>query len=207
MRIGIAVLARAPVAGAAKTRLSPLLGAAGAARLQARLLEATLAKAVALPDARVTLWVAGDAAHPSVVAAAQHHGVTVLPQQGADLGARMAHAAAHALAAPGVAAALVIGTDCPALRTAHLEQAAAALARHPVVLVPAEDGGYVLLGLRAPQPALFEGVAWGGPQVLAATRQRIAAAGLRHVELPALPDLDTPADYQDALARGWIVAA
>jgi len=75
------------------------------------------------------------------------------------------------------------------------------------VLVPAEDGGYVLLGLRAPQPALFEGVAWGGPQVLAATRQRIAAAGLRHVELPALPDLDTPADYQDALARGWIVAA
>ncbi|MCA3227671.1 MAG: TIGR04282 family arsenosugar biosynthesis glycosyltransferase, partial [Burkholderiales bacterium] len=148
-----------------------------------------------------------DAAHPSVVAAARHHGVTVLPQQGADLGARMAHAAAHALAAPGVAAALVIGTDCPALRTAHLEQAAAALARHPVVLVPAEDGGYVLLGLRAPQPALFEGVAWGGPQVLAATRQRIAAAGLRHVELPALPDLDTPADYQDALARGWIVAA
>jgi uncharacterized protein len=73
-----------------------------------------------------------------------------------------------------------------------------------VVLGPARDGGYVLIGLQRPQPALFDGIAWGGPTVLAATRERIARARLRCHELPPLPDLDTPDDYRRAVAAGLL---
>lgn len=194
----IAVLARAPVPGQAKTRLIPLLGAEGAAQLQARLIEATLAKARALPDCAVTLWVAGDAAQ--LPAAAQS--VPVEPQVGADLGERMAHAFDRTLRR--ARQVVVIGTDCPAMTPAHLQAAFAALATHDVVLQPATDGGYVAIGLTRPQPELFAGICWGGAEVLAATRERIGALGLRAALLDPLPDLDTPEDYMHATAQGWL---
>jgi hypothetical protein len=81
-----------------------------------------------------------------------------------------------------------------------------ALRTHDVVLQPATDGGYVLIGLARPQPPLFDSIDWGGPQVLRQTRSRIAALGLRCALLPALHDLDTPADLQRALAAGWLAA-
>jgi uncharacterized protein len=200
--LGIAIFARAPVPGAAKTRLIPLLGAEGAARLQAQLLHAALAKATAVSGAACTLWVAGDPALPAIVAAAARHRVPIEPQQGADLGARMHAAMAHTLATH--ARCLVIGTDCPALTTAHLLQAADALATHDAVLGPANDGGYVLIGLTQARPALFEDIAWGSASVLQATRARIAQAALRTFELAPLPDLDTPDDYRHARAQGWL---
>ena len=199
--IDIAVFARAPVPGEAKTRLIPMLGAAGAAALQRQLIERTLATACAVPAARVTLWVAGDPAHPFIVAAAARFGIPVAGQAGADLGARM-HRAFVQTAAPLV----LIGTDCPQLRPDDLAAAAAALDRHDVVIQPATDGGYVLIGLARPQPALFESIDWGGPQVLQQTRARIAVLGLRCVLRPALDDLDTPADLQRALAAGLLEA-
>jgi rSAM/selenodomain-associated transferase 1 len=202
--VEIAVFARAPVAGQAKTRLIPLLGAEGAAALQARLLQAALAKASALPGATCTLWAAGDADHPAITAVAAQRRIPVAAQVGDDLGQRMQHAMAVALSQH--AGCLIIGTDCPALTTAHLAEAATALQTHDVVLGPAEDGGYVLIGLTRPRPDLFEGIAWGSSTVLAATRQRIGAAGLRLHELPALPDLDTPEDYRHAQAQGWLPA-
>lgn len=205
MTIGIAVFARAPVPGQAKTRLIPRLGADGAARLQARLIDATLATACALPAARCTLWVAGDAAHPALAAAAQRHQIEIRTQAGADLGARMHGAVAATLARP-LPTCLVIGTDCPALGVAHLDEAAAALTRHDAVLGPAHDGGYVLIGLTRPQRALFEGIAWGTADVLEQTRARLRAAGLTWHELPVLPDLDTPQDYDEAVAHGWLAA-
>jgi glycosyltransferase A (GT-A) superfamily protein (DUF2064 family) len=105
------------------------------------------------------------------------------------------------LAAIGAAGpTLVIGTDCPVLEVAHLQQAAAALATHDAVLIPAEDGGYVLIGLRRAQPEVFADVAWGTPQVLATTRQRLRSAGLSLRELPALWDIDRPADLARLLA-------
>jgi rSAM/selenodomain-associated transferase 1 len=202
--VAIAVFARAPVAGEAKTRLIPLLGADGAARLQARLLQAAVAKAIALPGAACTLWVAGDPDHPAITAVASNHRIPVAAQLGDDLGQRMHHATVVALSRH--AGCLVIGTDCPALTTAHLAEAAAALQTHDVVLGPADDGGYVLIGLTRPRPELFEGIAWGSNTVLPATLQRIRAAGLRLHQLPALPDLDTPDDYRHAQAQGWLPA-
>jgi glycosyltransferase A (GT-A) superfamily protein (DUF2064 family) len=73
-----------------------------------------------------------------------------------------------------------------------------------VVLGPALDGGYVLIGLRRPQPALFADIAWGRPTVLAATRARIAQARLRCHELPPLRDLDTAGDYDAAVSEGLL---
>jgi rSAM/selenodomain-associated transferase 1 len=202
--LDIAVFARAPVPGEAKTRLIPRLGAEGAARLQQRLIESALEKSVALPGARVTLWVAGGADHPFVAACAQRVGVAVRTQQGPDLGARMLHAFADTLAPSRGERCLLIGTDCPALTVADLAMAAQALVTHDAVVQPADDGGYVLIGLRAAHARLFEGIEWGQPTVMQATRERMAQLGLRWCERPPLPDLDTPADYERALAAGWL---
>ena len=154
-----------------------------------------------MPGARVTLWVAGDTAHPFVTEVSARFGVALATQVGNDLGERM-HNAFVAAAAPLV----LIGTDCPQLSSGDLTAAAAALASHDVVLQPATDGGYVLIGLARPQPPLFESIDWGGPQVLQQTRSRIDALGLRCALRPPLPDLDTPADLQRALAAGWLAA-
>jgi hypothetical protein len=97
---------------------------------------------------------------------------------------------------------LVIGADCPALAPQHLRDAADVLSRgEDVVLIPAEDGGYVLIGLAAPQPALFAGVEWGSNRVMIKTRELMRAEGLRWSELPALWDLDRPEDLCRPLAR------
>jgi hypothetical protein len=180
-----------------KTRLIPELGAEGAAALQARLIEGTLAKAHAVGDASVCLWLAGATATYRVPPGQQWQ-----VQQGADLGAKMAHAFLVTLAR--ARACVLIGTDCPALQLAHVRRAFAELEQHDVVVIPAEDGGYVLIGLTAPQPRLFEDIKWGEPTVMQATRARIEAAGLHAAYLPALPDLDTPSDLARARAAGWL---
>lgn len=202
----IAVFARAPVAGAVKTRLIPRLGAAGALGLHRQLVESTLFRARDAALGEVTLWIAGDAGHPEVQACVKRQRVKLAPQQGDDLGARMHAALSATLAAQPGRGCLLIGTDCPALSSQHLQRAAQLLATHDVVLGPAHDGGYVLIGLNAPRPALFEGIAWGSDAVLAATRARIDATGLRSAELDPLPDLDTADDYDSALTAGWICA-
>jgi hypothetical protein len=200
--VRIAVFARAPVAGEAKTRLIPMLGADGAAALQRRLIERTLATACAVPGAQVTLWVAGDNEHPFISEVSARFGVALAAQVGNDLGARMQHAF-EAAGAPLV----LIGTDCPQLAPPDLAAAASALAANDVVIQPATDGGYVLIGLARPQPALFESIDWGGPQVLRQTQARIATIGLRCALRPTLDDLDTPADLQRALAAGLLTGA
>jgi glycosyltransferase A (GT-A) superfamily protein (DUF2064 family) len=93
-------------------------------------------------------------------------------------------------------ALLIVGTDCPVLTPAHLQQAADALQSHDAVLIPAEDGGYVLIGLRRPLPEVFKGVAWSTPRVLAQTEAQLRAAGASWRLLPALWDVDEPADWQ-----------
>ena len=201
----VIVLAKAPQAGLAKTRLIPALGAAGAAALAARLLDDAVDRALAAKLGPVLLCGAPDLLHPAFTRHAARPGVTLALQVGADLGERMHHALAsvldHALTAPHQA--LLIGTDSPALSAALLRQAAATLATTDVVLVPALDGGYALIGLHRPAPGLFAGMAWSTPQVLAHTRQRLAAAGLRHIELPAVPDIDEPTDLAH-LPAGWL---
>lgn len=191
-RLAIAVFVRAPAAGAAKTRLIPALGAAGAARLQRRMAVHALEVAQRVETGPVAIWAAPDAEHRFFRAVQRHCVVGVHAQAGADLGERMA-AAFAAQAGP----LLLIGSDCPALQPAHLAAAAKILLDEngkDAVFIPAEDGGYVLVGLRRPQPPLFQGVDWGSERVMAQTRQRLAGLGLRWAELPCLWDVDRPED-------------
>jgi rSAM/selenodomain-associated transferase 2/rSAM/selenodomain-associated transferase 1 len=191
----VAILAKAPVAGLAKTRLIPLLGAAGAARAQRRFALQTLATTRAACTGEVTLWCAPNAAHRFFRALARRHGVATIDQPGGDLGQRMAAAMFHHFARAPQQPLLIVGTDCPALTPEHLQQAADALQTADAVLIPAEDGGYVLIGLRKPVPEVFTNIEWSTPQVLAHTRERLRAAGASSHLLPTLWDVDEPADW------------
>ncbi len=189
MNTPIALLARAPVAGQAKTRLIPALGPAGAAALAERMLEHAVAQAVAAALGPVTLWVTPDATHPAFARLVARHGIALALQPPGDLGARMA-----AVFAQASGPLLLMGTDAPALDARRLRDAAAALQSHDAVFVPALDGGYALVGLRRAAPTLFDHMRWSTPQVMADTRQRLSRANLRHAELPAVADIDEPAD-------------
>lgn len=186
----IAVLAKAPIPGFAKTRLIPAIGAHAAAVLQERLTERAVATACAAGVGPVTLWCSPTIDQASFQDLARRFPILLRQQPDGDLGGRMLGAIA-AQNGP----TLVIGTDCPALTVEDLRAAAAALENADVVLIPAEDGGYVLIGTRAVHPDLFSGLAWGTPQVLGQTRARIAALSLKCVELPTLWDVDTDADF------------
>jgi uncharacterized protein len=197
--VAVAVLAKAPVAGLAKTRLIPLLGAVGAARLQARLTERAVATASEAAIGPVTVWAAPDPAHPVFLAIKARSGIALARQCDGDLGARMLEAIA---AADGPA--LVIGTDCPALTPTHLRGAADILRNGTdVVVCPAEDGGYALIGMRTPEPALFADMRWGTPEVMAETRRRLRARGLSWHEPVTLWDVDLPADLERLREIGW----
>ena len=183
-------MAKAPVPGFSKTRLIPSIGAHAAAVLQERLTERAAATALASAIGPVTLWCTPDPSHASFRELVTRHKVTLKRQPGGDLGARM-----FAAMAASDGPTLVIGTDCPALTAEHLRAAAAALqGGADVVLIPAEDGGYVLIGARVPQPEIFAGVAWGTATVLNETRARIAALNRTSIELPPLWDVDTDVD-------------
>ena len=182
-------MAKAPIPGQTKTRLISTIGAHAAAILQERLTERTVATARAAAVGPVTLWCAPDRGHSSFRELVTRHAVTLKRQPVGDLGTRML----AAMAASG-RPTIVIGTDCPAFTPEHLRAAAHALRDADVVLIPAEDGGYVLIGARVAHSQLFSGIAWGTASVIAETRARLAALGLKAVELPALWDLDTEAD-------------
>jgi rSAM/selenodomain-associated transferase 1 len=189
-RVAVAVLAKAPLAGFAKTRLIPVLGADGAALLQARLIERAVATACAAAIGPVTLWVTPDEAHPAFQALAARLDIALARQGDGDLGARMLAAVA---AANGHC--LVIGTDCPALTSDHLRSAADILRdRTDAVVIPADDGGYVLIGMRREQPALFSDMRWSTPDVMRETRRRLTQLGLTWQEPVTLWDVDVPAD-------------
>ena len=193
MSVPVIVFAKAPVPGEVKTRLIPALGAAGAAALHERLVDRTLATAVEAAVGPVELCCTPDDPHPALAALARVHGATLAAQGPGDLGERMRAAFARVLAA--APAAVLIGADCPPLTAQHLRDGAAAVAGDAdAVVAPAEDGGYVLIGLKRAVDSLFAGVGWGGPTVMAETRVRLAAAGLRWRELATLWDIDRPED-------------
>ncbi len=197
----VQVFARAPATGAVKTRLIPALGARGAARLYVRLVGLTLERAAAAAAGPVELWCASDPGHPFFAWCRRRYGLVLRRQSEGDLGARMRHALGCALGA-GAGSAILIGTDCPA-RTAQALRAAAARLRAGarLVLEPAVDGGYTLVGVRTAVPEVFDGVPWGSQMVLAATRARAAALGLRVHELPRTWDLDRPEDLERLAAH------
>jgi rSAM/selenodomain-associated transferase 1 len=188
--VSIVILAKAPIPGFAKARLIPAIGAHAAAVLQERLTERTVATALAAGIGPVTLYCDPDATHDTFLKMVARMKITLRPQPPGDLGTRML-----AAVATSTGPVLVIGTDCPALTEAHLRSAAMALRDgNDVVLIPAERGGYVLLGMRKAQPTLFSNIGWGGSSVLADTRARIVEQRLMLIERPPLWDVDTEID-------------
>lgn len=190
------VFAKAPVAGQAKTRLIPALGAPAAAALAERLLHHTMSAALMAGFDDVELCVAPTVAHAAFARYAGRAACSLSLQGDSDLGARMDRALTRALARHRQA--LLIGTDAPALDATRLRAAAQALMAPTAeaVFVPAHDGGYALVGLRRPAPELFAGMTWSTPGVMAETRRRATAAGLHWVECPPVHDIDEPADLQ-----------
>ncbi|MEI2783936.1 MAG: TIGR04282 family arsenosugar biosynthesis glycosyltransferase [Candidatus Competibacter sp.] len=189
------IFAKAPVPGRVKTRLAGRLGAGGAAALYRRLLRQTLAMACSSRLCPVELWCAPDARHGFFAACRREYGVRLRRQGAGDLGQRMSHALDRALAESG--RAVLIGGDCASVGAAELRAAFDHLAAgRAAVLGPAADGGYVLVGLRRPCPALFRGVAWSTATVLETTRRRLKRVGLDWAELPVGWDVDTPADLR-----------
>ena len=189
------VFAKAPIPGQAKTRLIPALGGAGAAELHARLARHTLKSAVTANIGAVTLWCAPDATHPFFAECVREFDVQLQVQQGADLGQRMAHALACGLHC--ARHVLLIGTDCPTLTPDTLREAAHRLQEEcAVVFVPAEDGGYALVGVRDMAPAIFDGIAWDSETVMAQTRLRLSAQDTLWQELAVQADIDIPQDLQ-----------
>lgn len=208
MSTALIIFAKAPVAGLAKTRLTPALGASGAAALAARLLQHTVEQALALNPDHVELCVSPTLEHPAFVkAVAVSHAKTPanplkLTLQGeGDLGERMDRALTRAL--QNHTHVLLIGTDAPALDAPMLHAAARALQTHEAVFVPAFDGGYALVGLAQPAPDLFTAMAWSTPQVMEHTGQRAEQAGLRWTVLPPVADIDEPDDLVH-LPKGWL---
>jgi len=189
------VFARAPVPGQAKTRLVPALGQAGAAELHARMVRHTLKNAVAAGVGPVTLWCMPDDKHPFFAECARNFNVSLHLQQGNNLGQCMAHALETSLR--NFRHMMLIGTDCPALGPDILRNVAQRLRTNvSVVFVPAEDGGYTLIGVRDGVPSIFDNITWGSDSVMEHTRSQLRSQQLDWHELPPMLDIDTPHDLQ-----------
>ena len=187
------VFARVPALGKVKSRLAAGVGAPAALAVYHELLTITR-RAIAEAGLPATVWLADTAGQlPTARESQEWPGFTARCQPTGDLGERMAasFAAAFAVGAKRVA---IIGTDCPGLGAAHLTQAIELLREHDVVLGPATDGGYYLLGLRQPRPELFRDKRWSTDSVLADTLADAQRLGLRVALLPELRDVDTADD-------------
>jgi len=196
----IVIIAKAPIAGFAKTRLIPALGAEGAARLARRMLRHAVETALDAEVGPVELCVAPSPDHPLWKTLDLPGGLEWSEQGDGDLGARMARAAERTTAAGE--AALLIGTDCPGLTARHLRTAAEGLADHDAALVPSVDGGYALLALRRFHPCLFTRMPWSTDAVAFETLCRIGRLGWSVKSARPLRDIDEPADLA-WLPTGW----
>ena len=193
--VGLAIMAKAPLVGAVKTRLCPPLRPPEAAELARSFLLDTVDRVRMVAGARPIMAYAPVEAQAQFEEAAP--GFALIPQRGGDLGERQLHLIEEILGL-GLQAALVIGTDSPTLPRECLDEAVS-LVMAPdvdVVLGPTEDGGYYLIGMRAPCPALFENMPWSTPTVLSRTLERAQRLGLRVACLPTWFDVDTGADLE-----------
>ncbi len=208
-KVAVAIMAKAPRPGAVKTRLCPPLVAAEAAALYRCFLLDKIAAVRALANTLPVVAYTPDEARAEFAALAPD--MTLVPQRGPDLGARLYTTLADLLAA-GHVGAIAVDSDTPTLPREFLQQAVDCLIQPgpDVVLGPTEDGGYYLIGVRAVHRALFDAVPWSTSAVLEVTLRRAAAAGLRAVCLSPWFDVDTPDDLrrlQSALDDGRAAGA
>lgn len=188
----VVAMLKAPRAGFVKTRLALEIGAEAAAVVYRRLVEHQMS---AIPRGwRVEVHFApADAAAEMQQWLGFEH--AFYPQLGDDLGERLIHATAGAFDR-GASTVIAIGGDCPSLDETCLREACCALESAEVVLGPAIDGGYYLIGLRGQFPELFRGIPWSSDAVLKMTIERLRHAGLSHVMLPMKEDVDDLASWR-----------
>lgn len=197
--VTVALFTKAPIPGTVKTRLVMMLGVDGATTLHERLTERAVMTANAADVGPVVVWTSPDERHPFFARLNDEHGVALERQPKGDLGERMLAAFKRAQRPT-----IVIGADCPALTAAHLREAADTLrAGADAVFFPAEDGGYALVGLRQPQPALFDDMPWGSDRVMIETRRRLAHLNLSWREPATLWDVDRPSDIRRLRKEGF----
>ena len=185
---------RYPEPGIVKTRLISALGAEGAANLQRQMTERTLRQIEAMQNnfpVLLEIHFAGD--RKELMQAWLGENFAYYQQQGTNLGERMLSAFAGAFIKK-MSRVVLIGTDCPALDAVILTQAFQLLERSEVVLGPAADGGYYLIGLSRLIPELFSNISWGTEKVLIETQQIVQSLNLQVSYLPILHDIDVPED-------------
>ena len=186
------VFAKPPVPGFAKTRLAPALGEEGAAELHRRLVFNTLGN---LGDAQswdLQLWCVGDINHVFFQECAKKFDISLRSQWGENLGDRMFNAFECTL--KEYEKVVIIGTDCPLLDQSVINQAFECLDETPAVINPAEDGGYVLLGLKKVDKKIFNSVDWGTSTVAEQTFIHMSDLNWQYTLLPSLWDVDIPED-------------
>jgi hypothetical protein len=198
------LFARTPEPGKVKTRLIPALGAEGACRLHRAMVQFALEQLLQTDADQLQLWLSGSAAAElnagaGLSAAAEWIDLPVCSrlsrhrQQGEDLGRRMASGFRYNFDR-GCSRVIVVGSDCPQLRLRHYQRVLAELEQHDAVIIPALDGGYVLLGLRRYHDTLFVDIPWGEPSVYQATLDKLAVLGWSWHSLAPLADIDRPED-------------
>jgi rSAM/selenodomain-associated transferase 1 len=194
VRTAVVIMTKEPVAGRTKTRLTPVLSPADAARLYEALLCDTIALVSGVRRVRVALAVTPASAvgrwRPPGAADA-----LLLPVDGATLGDCLAEATRQAFDA-GFSRVIAINSDGPTLPAVRIEEADILLASIDVVVGPSEDGGYYLIGMRRPDAGLFRHIAWSSEAVLSQTLDRAAALGRSVAVLAPWYDVDTPADVE-----------
>lgn len=191
----IIVFAKTPIAGKVKTRLIPALGEQGAKQLHCQMLQHTLNTLTTRPLASVELHCAPTINDKQLKQLAKDHQLELHQQQGADLGERMAYALQQTLYTQQ--SAILIGTDCPAIDIDYIQQAIEELDNgHDIVIGPAEDGGYVLIGVKLFNSELFKDIDWGSGRVLQQTKHKIDQLDLSLKELDTLWDIDNPHDLR-----------
>ena len=196
MSFRVAILARSPELGQVKTRLARQMGPEKALKLHKAMLELMCFRLNKWAPGAATLWVDDRPDHPFIADLAGRFGLPVRVQCTGNLGARIAFALKSELA--DTDAALVVGADCVGLTQGDLQEASQALSSGSDLAVgPASDGGYYLLGLGRPLPALFANVNWGTESVFRQTMDKASALGLRVARLTTRPDIDRLEDLEE----------
>lgn len=189
----ILLFAREPVLGQVKTRLQGAIGQQQALRLYRAMLERIAAVLQASNLAAWNLCVSSNPADELFISICDENNITL--QAEGELGEKMRTAMACALEKPELDCVIIIGSDCPAMSQGYLESAIEVLnSGKDVVIGPAEDGGYVLLGLKRIIPELFEDIPWGSSSVLEETLARLQKTGASYQLLESLWDVDRPED-------------
>lgn len=195
----ILVFAKTPERSKVKTRLQPVLGEEGCYQLHKQLVTNTLKTVVRAKIAPIEVWHTGNATHPFWSQLNEQYILSLKQQRGRDLGERMHGAFVDVLNSPvsKVDWTIIIGADCPEIDAAYLANAAAMLeSGKSAVVGPAEDGGYVLLGLGHPHSFLFDGIPWGTSSVLEKTLSKAAQNDCDIYQMRSLRDLDNEEDLR-----------